>query len=368
MSQAARTFRAPGRVNLIGEHTDYNDGFVMPVALDFSTTVTLTPRDDDKLSLHSSAFAEHVECSLDALPSPQNHWSDYPIGVAFVMSKDAHNLRGANLEIEGNVPLGAGLSSSASIEVATALALAANSNLKLERAELARICQRAENEYVGARVGIMDQFASLFGCAGHALMLDCRSLEFELLPLPENVRLIICNTMVKHELASSEYNERRAQCEEGVRILREFLPQVRALRDVTVSELDLYGGKLPEIVFRRCRHIVTENDRVSSAAAALKENDLGKFGELMVQSHSSLRDDFEVSCRELDVMVEINRQLDGVFGSRMTGGGFGGCTVSLVAMDHAEGFTKTVKRRYHEATGINPDVFVCRAAAGASEL
>lgn len=368
MSEPPRTFRAPGRVNLIGEHTDYNDGFVMPAALDFSTTVSISPRNDDKLTLFSHNFDEQVEHSLNSLPPPRGHWSDYPLGVAFVLQQDGYNLRGADLTIKGDVPLGAGLSSSASIEVATALALDANSNLGLERAALARVCQRAENEYVGARVGIMDQFASLFGKAGHALMLDCRSLEFELLPVPEGVRLVICNTMVKHEIASSGYNERRAQCEAGAEILSSFLPHVKALRDVSVTELKQFASKLPAVVFRRCRHIVTENVRVLAAAEALKRNDLGAFGELMAKSHQSLRDDFEVSCRELDLMVEISRAVDGVFGSRMTGGGFGGCMVSLVAAESVEEFKDTVTSEYETATGIKSDIFICHAADGASEI
>jgi galactokinase len=363
-----RVFRAPGRVNLIGEHTDYNEGFVMPVALDFATCVSVSPRSDEKLTIFSRNFDEQVECDLRSLPLRRGHWSDYPVGVAYILQQDGHHLRGASLLLEGDVPLGAGLSSSASVEVATALALVASSNLNIDRAQIAQLCRRAENEYVGARVGIMDQFVSLFGAEGRALMLDCRSLEYELLPVPDTVSLVICNTMVKHELASSGYNERRAQCEEGVRILSEFLPQVRALRDVGVDDLGQFGSELPEVVFRRCRHIVTENARVIAAAEALRRHDLNAFGKLMIESHKSLRDDFEVSCRELDLMVELNCAAPGVYGSRMTGGGFGGCTVSVVAADRVDEFKDTVTEGYARATTITPDIYICHAAAGASEI
>jgi galactokinase len=369
VANPTRTFRAPGRVNLIGEHTDYNDGFVMPAALDFSTFITLQPRNDSRLRFYSDSFGESVEVDLHStLPARRGHWSDYPVGVAVTLKRAGYDLRGADLTIKGNVPLGAGLSSSASIEVATACALSANSNLTIERTELARLCQKAENDFVGARVGIMDQFVSLFGQARTALLLDCRSLEFSLLPLSDEVRLVMCNTMVKHELASSGYNERRAQCEEGVRFLATVLPNVTALRDVGPDALHNFAKEIPEVVYRRCRHIVTENARVLAAAEALRQNDLVQFGELMDHSHSSLRDDFEVSCRELDLMVDLSRKVDGVFGSRMTGGGFGGCTVNLVAADAVEGFTDVIAREYEEATRLKPEIYVCNAADGAAEV
>src|SRR5689334_6480111 len=313
-----RTFRAPGRVNLIGEHTDYNDGFVMPVALDFSTFARVSPRADRRLQIYSENFGEEVEIDLDdAQLAARRHWSDYPIGVAVVLDRAGHRLRGARLEIRGEVPIGSGLSSSAAIEVATACALVANSGLQIDKRELARLCRQAENEFVGARVGIMDQFVSLFGAAQHALLLDCRSLGFRLLPLPDNVRLIICNTMVKHALASSAYNERRAQCEAGVKHLAQFLPHVRALRDVTIEQLEEHRAELPEVIYRRCRHVITENARVLAAGDALERGDLHEFGKMMAASHQSLRDDYEVSCDELDLMVELAQKIEGVHGARM---------------------------------------------------
>lgn len=369
LTNHVRTFRAPGRVNLIGEHTDYNDGFVMPAALDFSTWVYLTPLDQHKLQVHSENFGEEVEVDLDDQNlAARGHWSDYPIGVAVILERAGYRLRGAYLRIRGDVPLGSGLSSSAAIEVATACALAANSGLKIDARELALLCRRAENEFVGAHVGIMDQFISLFGQAQHALLLDCRSLEFKLLPLPDNVRLIICNTMVKHELASSAYNERRAQCEEGVRVLAQFYPKVTALRDATIEQLEQHRRDLSEVVYRRCRHVITENARVLEAGEALERHDLDLFGRLMGDSHVSLRDDYEVSSGELDLMVELAQKVEGVYGARMTGGGFGGSTVNLVRKEKADEFRARVVEGYERGTGLKPDVYVCTAANGAQEV
>jgi galactokinase len=359
-----RIFRAPGRVNLIGEHTDYNDGFVMPVALNFFTWATVTPLENRKLQVFSENFNEEVEVDLnDQNLAGRGHWSDYPIGVAVVLERAGYRLRGAKLRLRGEVPIGSGLSSSAAVEVATACALAANSGLNIDTRELARLCQRAENEFVGARVGIMDQFVSLFGKAHKALLLDCRSLEFRLLPLPDNVRLIICNTMVKHELASSAYNERRAQCEAGAKHMN-----VAALRDATLEQLEHHRSGLPEVIYRRCRHVITENARVLAAGEALEQADLHSFGKLMAESHQSLRDDYEVSSEELDLMVELAQKIDGVYGARMTGGGFGGCTVNLVNTEKTDEFRARVAEGYEQVTKIKPEVYITTAADGAEEV
>jgi galactokinase len=364
-----RTFRAPGRVNLIGEHTDYNDGFVMPAALDFFTWVSISPLESRRLRIFSENFDEEVEVDLDDEKlTARGHWSDYPIGVAVELQRAGYRLRGATLSVRGDVPIGSGLSSSAAIEVATACALVANSGLKIDARELALLCQRAENEFVGARVGIMDQFVSLFGRAQKALLLDCRSLEFKLLPLPDNVRLIICNTMVKHELASSAYNERRAQCEAGVEYLAKFYANVRALRDVTLEQLEQHRSGLPEVVYRRCRHVVTENARVLAAGEALEQGDLRRFGELMRESHRSLRDDYEVSSEELDLMVELAEKVEGVYGARMTGGGFGGSTVNLVPEENVEEFRARVAEGYERVTRLSPEIYICTAGNGAEEV
>ena len=367
-SSEVRLFRAPGRVNLIGEHTDYNDGFVMPAAIDFCTWVKVSPRPDRMVSVFSWNFKELVEFSLDdSALAPRGHWSDYVTGVAVTLDRAGLKLRGADLEIRGTVPIGAGLSSSASIEVATGLALLANSAYAVNPVELARLCQSAENDFVGMRCGIMDQFISCHGQEGKALLLDCRSLEFKHLPLSADVRLLICNTMVKHELAGSEYNQRRAVCEAGVQHLAQRIPGVRALRDVTERDLELHASELPELVYRRCRHVISENTRVQKAAVALEQGDLDSLGMLMNESHLSLRDDYEVSCPELDLMVELARPLPGVFGARMTGGGFGGCTINLVKAAHTDEFRSTLTERYLKVAGVTPEIYVSGAAAAAGE-
>jgi len=364
----ARVYRAPGRVNLIGEHTDYNDGFVMPAAIEFYVWIAIAPRSDRKLLVHSTNFSETVEIDLQNDTGPRKHWSDYVAGVAVILERAGHHLQGANLLAQGDVPMGSGLSSSAAIEVASGLALLENSGVQLHRLELVKLCRQAENEFVGAHVGIMDQFISGCGQAGHALSLDCRSLEYRLLPLPRDVSLVICNTMVKHEHASSEYNTRRAECEEGVRLLLRSLPGIRALRDVSLTELEARARTLPKIIYTRCRHVISENARVTEAAAALDQEDLVAFGLLMAESHRSLRDDYKVSCAELDLMVELAGQQEGVYGARMTGGGFGGCTVNLVRTDAVSDFQSRVGDAYEKSTGRAPQIFVSPAAEGAGEV
>ena len=363
-----RVFRAPGRVNLIGEHTDYNEGFVMPVAIDFSTWVAVGGRSDSVLHAESLQFMETAEWPLDRLSGPpRKHWSDYLRGVAAVLRASSYRLSGANLMIHGQVPLGAGLSSSAALEVSTALALISIVNRTVPKLELAQLCQRAEHEYAGTRCGIMDQFIATFGESGHALMLDCRSMEHKLLPIPETVRLVICNSMVKHELATGEYNRRRSDCETGVRILRQYLPSVRALRDISLPDLEIHRHALPEVVYRRCRHVITENQRVLDAAEALRSGELVRFGQLMYASHKSLREDYEVSCEELDLLVALAQEHEEVYGARMTGGGFGGCTINVVRADAAGQFKDDLAKRYAEKSGMTPEVYVCSAGDGAGE-
>ena len=363
------TFRAPGRVNLIGEHTDYNDGFVMPAAIDFYSYAAIGERADHTLSVYSEQFHQSVEFSIAHLAGPpRKHWSDYVRGVAAVLRDEGYPLRGANLVIDGQVPIGSGLSSSAAIEVTTALALTSLGGATIPLLEVARLCQRAENTYTGARCGIMDQFVSCFGKRDHALMLDCRSLEATYLQLPPNVCLVICNTMVRHELATGEYNERRASCERVVETIAKFRPEVRALRDLTLEDLKHYQNQISSVDFRRCRHVITENDRVKDAKAALESADLARFGELMYLSHDSLDQDYEVSCRELNIMVKLAREFEGVYGARMTGGGFGGCTITLVESKVVPEFQATVAREYEKLTGLSPQIVVSAAAAGASEV
>lgn len=364
-----RIFRAPGRVNIIGEHTDYNDGFVMPAAIQFATSVAAAARTDRKLQAYSEKFREAREFDLDdEAPAAKGDWTDYVRGIAVTLERAGYHLRGADLVIRGNVPIGAGLSSSAAIEVATASALLAVSGLSLPPTEIARLCQRAENEFVGMRCGIMDQFVSCCGRAGHALMLDCRSLDYQLIPIPPAARLVISNTMVHHELAHSEYNQRRADCEAAVRHLAHSLPYIRALRDVTLAELEQYGRDLPDTVFRRCRHVISENGRVLQGSADLRNADLDAFGRRMIESHESLRSDYEVSCEELDVMVELALGVEGVYGARMTGGGFGGCTVNLVQASKVDVFQELVSNGYEKATGKKPSIYSTSAMDGAAEV
>jgi len=369
LPRETRLFRAPGRVNLIGEHTDYNQGFVMPAAIDFSCWVGLTPREERKLRVRSENTSQSAEAELGgAEPKPCGEWSDYPIGVAVMLERSGFALPGADLLIQSEVPLGAGLSSSAAIEVSVGYALTRLAGREIGLKELALICQRAENEFVGARCGIMDQFTACFGRAGQAILLDCRSLEYRALPLPPSIDLVVCNTMVKHRLASGEYNLRRAECEQAVRILSTVVPRVASLRDVTVEVLKTHQNLLGGTVYRRARHVVTENERVLAAADALERADIAPLRALMAESHRSLREDYEVSCRELDTMVEIAGALSGVYGARMTGGGFGGCTINLVDRAHTAAFRRAVIERYEAATGLRPEVYVCQPSDGVGEL
>ncbi len=368
-----RFFRAPGRVNLIGEHTDYNDGFVMPAAIGFFTTVAAAPRGDRKLIIRSENFNETLEFDLDHLPAKtQGKWVDYLLGVAWVLAQQGIALRGANLLVQGEVPIGAGLSSSAAVEVSTALTLLRMSEdpkaQHLALSEIAKLCRRAENEFVGAQVGIMDQFVACMGKAGDALLLDCRSLDFQLVPIPSNLRLVICNTMVKHELSSGNYNIRRRECDEAVKTIARNDRNVHALRDVSPALLDQVSAELSPTVRKRCEHVIRENQRVLQAADSLRKNDFQRLGELMAQSHISLRDLYEVSCKELDIMVDAAHGLPGFVGGRMTGGGFGGCTVNLVETPHTVEFSAVVSERYERATGIKPQIYTCAAVDGAQEL
>jgi galactokinase len=362
-------FRAPGRVNLIGEHTDYNDGFVMPSAIEFETRAAAAPRSDRKLRVHSVRGGLDAEFDLDdPTPTPRKNWTDYVFGVAVMLERAGKRLRGADVLISTSVPVGSGLSSSAALEMSFGYALLAISDLGVDTVELAKICQRAENEYVGMRCGIMDQFISGNGEAGSALMIDCRSLEKRPVPIDPRARVVVANSMVHHSLASGEYNKRRQSCEEGVRLLAPVLGPIKALRDVTPATLEANKALLSDVTYRRCRHIVTENERVVAAAAAAGRDDLAAFGALMDQSHASMRDDYEITCAEVDTLVDIARAQPGVYGSRMTGGGFGGCVVSLVDAGAVDAFTAAIKAAYHKATGLDTVVFASSPQPGVGRL
>jgi galactokinase len=349
-------YSAPGRVNLIGEHTDYNDGFVMPIAIDRSTYVAVARRPDRRLVVHSATIDKTADASLDAL-APQKRWSDYVFGVGAMLLSHGVPVDGANMLIDSDVPLGAGLSSSAALEVAVARALLGVSGHDLGRSDLAKLCQRAENEFVGARCGIMDQFVSLHGAPGHALLLDCRSLDYSLIPLPSDLRVVVCNSMVRHSVAAGEYNARRADCEAAARALAIAAPHVRALRDVTAADLDRHRDLLTARQLRRARHVVSENARVLAMGPALSRGDIDTIGRVMHESHESLRTDFDVSCGELDLLVQLAADVPGARGARMTGGGFGGCTVNLVAAEAVTEFSTTIAARYQHRMNVRPDVY-----------
>ena len=363
--------RAPGRVNLIGEHTDYNEGFVFPAAIDRWVVFTVRRRRDNQAVIHSVAHNATRQFAVDATPTPEKDWPDYPKGVIREFQKLGHSLCGFDAVIVGNVPIGAGLSSSAAVEMAVGKAVLELNGIKMTGTELALLGQRAENQFVGVNCGIMDEFVSANARAGHALFLDCRDLSYQLAPLAQtDVRIVICNSKVTRGLTHSAYNERRSACESGARYLAQASGKaIRALRDVNLEMLETYGDGLSETVRRRCRHVITENARTQQAVSLLKADDLEGFGELMAASHISLRDDYEVSGKELDLLVEIATGVPGVLGARLTGAGFGGCTVNLVRGNTAvEALRKAVAERYPKATGLEAEIYVCSAVNGAERV
>jgi len=366
---SAQLYAAPGRVNLIGEHTDYAEGFVMPAAIDFATLAAISPRADGQVVIYAENFAEEVAFPADALPAVRaGHWSDYPLGVMAVLAGEGYEIPPLSLSLWGDVPLGSGLSSSAAVEVATATAILGLLGVGIPGPQLARLCLRAENEFVGANCGIMDQFISANGKADHALLLDCRDLSFRLAPIPEDVALVIANTMVKHSVAGAGYTTRRAEVEQACAILAAHRPEIKFLRDATVADLEAWGHEIPPNSLKRARHVVTENMRTVAAAGALLRGDLTGLGRLMHEAHLSYSRDFEGSCAEADTMVALAQDLPGLIGARLTGGGFGGCTINLVEKDYAAAFAAALRERYRQATGINPEIHICHASAGAHQI
>jgi galactokinase len=363
-----RAFQAPGRVNLIGEHTDYTGGLVMPAAIDFNTVAVVGPAQDGKCVIRSADFEKEFAFDAGALPEPSHDWTDYPVGVLWSLGQSGIVAPPFTMTLKGDVPLGAGLSSSASIEVAVAFAALALAEKSMSLTEVALACKRAENGFVGAQSGIMDQYIACCGVKDHALVIDTRDLTSEPEPLPKDVRLVICNSMVKHAHAGGEYNERRAEVEEGSRALRALNPAIRELRDATMADLEKARASMSENAFLRCRHIIMENARVEKAARALAAGNMKRMGELMAEAHASYRDDFAASCPEVDMLVELAAAQPGIIGARLTGGGFGGCTVNLVEAAHAEGFREGIHAAYRDRAGIDADIYLCQAAAGASEL
>ena len=358
--------RAPGRVNLIGEHTDYNDGFVLPAAIDRAITFAGRRRSDRTVRVHSLDFQASTEFSLDDLQKDKEHsWSNYLRGVTKFLEEDGHRLTGADVVFGGDVPREAGLSSSAAVEVGTTAFWDRLLGLKLDPVYVVRLSRRAENEFVGVPCGIMDQFISALGRRDHALFLDCRDLSYRHVPLRSDVKILVCNSGVKRALAQSEYEVRLKQCRQAVAQIASTGLAVGSLRDVEPADLETAHDTLSEILLRRARHVVSENARVLEAVRVLEEGDLDRFGELMNASHESLRDDYEVSSKELDVLVETAWKQPGVLGARMTGAGFGGCTVNLVRAEAAEAAAEAIKKGYQEALGLKAEVYICQASDGA---
>jgi galactokinase len=362
-------FVAPGRVNLIGEHTDYAEGFVMPVAIDFATLAGISARNDGKIAVYSENYGQEVMFDAGALPvKASGEWADYPLGVVSILKGEGHTIPAFSLSLWGDVPLGSGLSSSASVEVATALALTGLMGIAYPAPVLARLCQRAENEFVGANCGIMDQFISANGQKDHALLLDCRDLSFKLAPIPADVALVIANTMVKHSIAGGDYTTRRAEVEAACAAIGRHRTEVKFLRDATVDDLERWGGEMSAESLKRARHVVTENLRTVAAADALIKGDVYEVGRLMAEAHTSYSEDFEASCPEADAMVELAQGLPGLIGARLTGGGFGGCTINLVEQGHAREFSEGLSALYAGQFGFVPQIHICRASDGAHPI
>ncbi len=366
-STARVSVRAPGRVNLLGEHTDYNDGFVFPAAIDREIQVLAAPRDDRQVHACSADFAQKSTFDLSDFGSDSGAtWSNYLRGVVSEYRKRGFEVPGMNLLISGNVPIGAGLSSSAALEVAVAEAVRVLGGFEIEKTEMALLCQAAEREFVGVQCGIMDQFISTLAQKGTALFLDCRDLSFSLVPIRFDAKIVVCDSRVQRTLGASEYNKRRAACEETVSLLQPRLGGIKALRDVRLDQLEENRSLLSEHHYRAAHHVISENERVLRGVELLKTNHIGSFGDLLYQSHESLKNDYQVSCRELDLLVDLARAQTGILGARMTGAGFGGCTVNLVRTEEVERFQKEVSRGYEQKTGREPIIYTCVPSQGVS--
>jgi galactokinase len=368
---AKGAFSAPGRVNLIGEHTDYNDGFVLPMAIEKEIVMLGQSRNDRLVQVYDLVYKTKIEFSLDNLiPLKKDTWANYLMGVMDEMQKAGYSLHGANLIFISNIPKGAGLSSSAALEVVTALTMTKLNLLEIKPVEMAHLCRRAENNFVGVACGIMDQYVSCLGQKNYALFIDCRSNDYDLIPFRNhNYQIVICNSRVQRGLVNSEYNRRREECKRAAKFFNHKLNrEIRALRDITIDEYKKYQAQLPEIIARRARHVISENYRVQAGVQALRTGNYSAFGQLMIESHQSLKDDYEVSCEELDLLVDLALKQEGVLGARMTGAGFGGCTVNLIEQNYIDGFKKSIKNEYKKITGIIPDIYVTPSAEGAKVI
>jgi galactokinase len=359
--------RSPGRVNIIGEHTDYNNGFVLPAAVDKAIYVAVTKRDDDTIKLYSDDFDELVEFKLKELKPEKGRWSNYILGVVDQLLQHGHKLKGFNLSFGGDIPIGAGMSSSAAVECSTIFALNEIFKLNVSTLDMVKWSQKAEHKFSGVMSGIMDQFASMYGKKDHVLKLDCLTLDYEYIPLKlDGIKIVLLNTNVKHSLASSEYNTRRAECERGVALVKEHHPEVNSLREVSLSMLNEHVAPVDEIIYQRCRYVVEENMRLHAATEDLKEGNIKALGEKMFQTHEGLSKQYEVSCKELDFFVEQVRNDEDVLGARMMGGGFGGCTINLIKEHAVERVINKVSKAYEEEMQKEVTAYITQTEDGTS--
>lgn len=358
--------KSPGRVNLIGEHTDYNEGYVLPAAVDKSIVLAMNSNESDRARFHAIDKSETFSTDIsEEIRRSDWGWPNYLLGIVYQLKKEGHEVHGFDCVFGGNVPIGAGMSSSAALGGGVLYGLTDLFDLEIPPVEMAEIAQKSENDFVGVQCGIMDQFVSLNGKKGHALKLDCRSLEYEYYPFDhEDIHVVLCDTGIRRELASSEYNKRRQQCEQGVKTLREFNSQIKSLRDVEMEFLLLHEEDLDPTVFKRCKYVIEENKRVLQACRDLDNDDLTSFGQRMYQSHAGLRYEYEVSCKELDTLVDIARGMEGVYGCRMMGGGFGGCTINLVEDEHLDTFIEQIQRNYTEVIGNEISIYKTSVSGG----
>ncbi len=357
--------RSPGRVNLIGEHTDYNNGFVLPAAIDKAVYFAIAPREDDTCFLYAVDLDDSFEFRISNLESSDKIWPNYLMGVVDQLNKSGYKISGFNCVFGGDIPIGAGLSSSAAIEAGLAFSLDHIFNLNIDKLSLVKLSQKAENEFVGVKCGIMDQYINIFGKKGNVLQIDCESLNYKYYPFDfENVSIVLFDTCVSHSLASSEYNQRRKECSIGVEVIKKDYPEVRSLRDVSVKLINEYKTKLDPVVFKRCKYAVEENERLLNACVSLTKGDLREFGKFMNETHDGLSNDYEVSCKELDYLVNLTKDSENVYGSRMMGGGFGGCTINLVENNAVDSVSEKVKKAYTEKFGFEPKIYCTKISNG----
>ena len=358
-------FRSPGRVNLIGEHTDYNMGFVLPAAIDKVIYLAVTPRSDNRCKIFAYDKNEFYEGSIEDIKRSEKEWANYLLGVADQLKRGGYQFSGFNCVFGGNIPIGAGLSSSAALEAGLAFALNHIFNLEIDKLSLVKMSQKAENEFVGVKCGIMDQYINIFGKSGNVLRIDCRSLEKDYFPFDyNNISIVLFDTNVSHSLAASEYNQRRKECSDGIKIIKTDYPQIESLRDVSPELLKEYKSRLNPIIYKRCKYVIEENGRLLRACEALSIHDLKIFGALMYQTHEGLSKDYEVSCKELDFLVGLLKDNPNVYGSRMMGGGFGGCTINLIENDAIDSISIEVKETYKKAFGIEANIYVTKIVNG----